>query len=116
MATRLVRIASDPRFGELHFKHSKVAKLNAVTFREGFNDLIESFLNHIKNIVLNESRLVADIHNNFTLSESSHSVNLKHLSNPRKHNIILINLFIAIIPRHFHGLAGSDPEQFPQPS
>ena len=58
----LVGIAPDTRLGKPHFEDAKIPQLHILSFREGFSDVIECFLNYIENVLLNKPRLLADPH------------------------------------------------------
>src|SRR5215207_1943206 len=72
MTARLVRVATDARLGEFHLKHAEIAQLDVVPICKRLNNLIESPLDDLKYLVLNQPSFVADAHNNFSLGECGH--------------------------------------------
>jgi len=58
-APRLIRVATDARFGQFDLQDAEVAKFHCVSMSQCICDVIQSFLNHIEDLVLDQACLVA---------------------------------------------------------
>lgn len=68
-----VRVASDALFAEAHLEHTEIANFDILAGRKTFGDTIEGHLNYGKDLLLGQSRLVADLDHKIPFSEVSHN-------------------------------------------
>jgi hypothetical protein len=70
--SRLIWVATNPRFGEARLKDAKVAQLDSYVACQAIGDLIQRSLNDIEDLVLHHPSLVADRHDNVAFCELAH--------------------------------------------
>ncbi len=68
----LVGIPANAGFRQSHFKNTKIPKLHIPAIREGIGDLIQRFLEHLKNLRLDQSCFFADGSDDVLFSEVWH--------------------------------------------
>jgi len=69
----LVGIAADSRAGEANLENPEVAQLNAVALGECVGDVVESPLDHVEDIALDQPRFIADGDDKVTFGEIGHN-------------------------------------------
>ena len=72
-AAGLVGIAADTRFRKARLENAEIAQFHGYVARQAVGDLVQSFLNDLKDLVLHHSGLIADSDNNVALGELGHN-------------------------------------------
>jgi len=65
---RIVRIATDARFTQLHLEHPEVSQFNILASHQLVGNVIESFLHDDRYIGLDQSCVVADANNKISFA------------------------------------------------
>jgi hypothetical protein len=64
-APRLIRVAAYAWFGELDLKDAEVAKFDCISVSQCICDVVQSFLDDVEDLVLNQACLVANFNDEF---------------------------------------------------
>ena len=73
-AARLVGIAADTRFRKARLEDAEIAQFNGYVACQAVGDLVQSFLNDLKDLVLHHSGLIADRHDDVAFGELAHGI------------------------------------------
>ena len=63
MASGLIRVAAYPRFRQLDPKDSEIAEFDGLSISQCICNVIQNFLNHLKDLDLHQARLAANFSN-----------------------------------------------------
>jgi hypothetical protein len=73
-AARLVWVASDARFGQSRLKDTEIAQFHGHVACQAVGNMIERPLNHIENLMLHHTGLIANRHNEIAFCELTHGI------------------------------------------
>jgi hypothetical protein len=71
-ASGLIRIPAYSLFRESHLEYPKIPQFDSLAAREAIRDQIERSLDYFEHLMLNQTRIVADLYDNIPLRQVSH--------------------------------------------